>query len=129
MTYYSDCFVYGSNPSDIGGGFTICDESGKVVWKEEVLKKGFTNNEGELLGVLYACSLANHGDIIKTDSQNTLAWIKRGKPKARPDLEQPATMAQTLVRLKGLKLEWGGRDTNLAGIHNDNNPPLLSMYD
>ena len=119
MTYYADCFVYGGNPSDVGGGFTITDEKGKLLWQEEKLQRGFTNNEGELLGVLYACMLASHGDTIVTDSQNTIAWIRSGTPKARPDLTDFATLAKDLVSKKQVTVKWLPREQNLAGIYNE----------
>ena len=83
MTYHCDCFVYGGNPSPRGGGFTITDEQGNLLWQVEKLKSGFTNNEGELLGVLHSAMLASHGDTIVTDSQNAIAWTRSGQPKAR----------------------------------------------
>lgn len=100
MRYHSDCFVYGPNPSPRGGGFTITDSKGNLIYQEEILKAGFTNNEGELLGVLRALELASHGDTVVTDSQCTAAWVRSGKPKARPDLEEFAAPAKLLVQMK-----------------------------
>jgi ribonuclease HI len=119
MTYHTDCFVYGGNPSPKGGGFTITDEMGNLLWQVEKLKPGFTNNEGELLGVLHAAMLASHGDTIVTDSQNTIAWTRSGKPKARPDLIFPAALAKDLIRLKSLSLVWKPREQNAAGVYNE----------
>ena len=127
MTYYSDGFTYGANPSKRGGGFTICDETGKVLLQKEYLRY-FTNNEGELLGVLHAAMLASNLDEIITDSQNTMAWVRSGNPKARPDLKEPAETAKRLIAMKRLKLTWQPREKNLAGIHNEKELPLLQMF-
>jgi|ERR1035441_100156 hypothetical protein len=125
MTYHCDCFVYGGNPSDKGGGFTITDEQGNLLWQVEKLKPGFTNNEGELLGVLYAAMLASHGDTIVTDSQNTIAWTRSGNPKARPDLRSFAGLAKKLISLKTLTLIWKPREENAAGVYNENHHSSL----
>jgi hypothetical protein len=127
MTYHTDCFVYGGNPSSKGGGFTITDEQGNLLWQVEKLKPGFTNNEGELLGVLYAAMLASHGDTIVTDSQNTIAWTKSGKPKARPDLTSFAALAKRLIALKSLSLMWTPRQQNKAGIYNENHHASMTL--
>jgi hypothetical protein len=126
-TYYADCFVYGGNPSSRGGGFSITDEAGILLYQEERLKSGFTNNEGELLGALYAIMLASHGDTVVTDSQNTIAWIKSGKPKARPDLTKFATLAKKMAALKNVKVEWMPRDLNLAGVYNEKHKALMVL--
>jgi hypothetical protein len=127
MTYHCDCFVYGGNPSDKGGGFTITDEQGNLLWQVEKLKPGFTNNEGELLGVLYAAMLASHGDTIVTDSQNTIAWTRSGNPKARPDLKNFAALAKKLVALKRLAVVWKPREENAAGIYNEEHRASLVL--
>lgn len=119
MKYYADCYVYGGNPSDKGGGFTVTDEKGNLLHQEELLKPAFTNNEGELLGVLFAVMLASHGDTVVTDSQNTIAWIKSGDPKARPDLKEFAALAKRLCALKNVTVTWVARDQNLAGVYNE----------
>lgn len=128
MEYHADCFVYGGNPSDTGGGFTITDSLGNLLIQEEVLKLGFTNNEGELLGVLHACMLANHGDTIVTDSQNAIAWTRSGKPKARPDLATQANLAKQLIKLKKLTVVWFPREKNAAGIYNETHHASLALF-
>ena len=119
MTYHADGFVQGHNPSYTGGGFTVCDETGEVVMHKQIMKYGFTNNEGELLGVLHAAMLASHGDTIITDSMNTIRWIKSGNPKARPDLKEQCQLAKETIEFKGLKLTWRPRHENLAGQFNE----------
>lgn len=125
MKWFVDGFTYRSNPSEIGGGFTIFDDT-KLVLRKEILKPHFTSNEAELLGVLECAKLASKNDEINTDSRNTLAWVKSGKPKARPDLAPQAMEAKDLIKFKELKVIWIARADNWAGIHNDNNPiPFL----
>lgn len=127
MIYHTDCFVYGGNPSYKGGGFTITDDKGNLIYQQEVLKRGFTNNEGELLGVWYATKLASHGDTIVTDSQNTIAWTKSGNPKARPDLRAIAAEAKTLVFIKSLNIVWRPRELNMAGVWNEEHKAHMSL--
>lgn len=59
----------------------MVDQYNVLVRREEMKKPGFTNNEGELLGVAYAAAICNPGDTIITDSMNTIRWMKKEKPK------------------------------------------------
>lgn len=113
---YTDCFVIGKNPSDFGGGYLICDENNNIIEKVTIEKRGFTNNEGELLGVLRASELVDSGGVIFTDSNNTIAWVKNGKSKARPDLEEIIKRTKDNITLKGIILSWTPREENLAGV-------------
>jgi ribonuclease HI len=119
MTYYFDGFTLYGNPSPKGGGFTVTDVDGMLIKRQEVFKVGMTNNEAELLGCLFSAKLANHGDTLVTDSKNTIAWVRRGIPKARPDLTPEASEAKELIKLKNLTLEFVPREENLAGILNE----------
>ena len=127
MIFHADCFIYGGNPSKKGGGYTITDERGELILQEEVLKCGFTNNEGELLGVLKALMLASHGDTVVTDSQNAIAWIKSGKPKARPDLTEFAALAKKLAAHKGVSVRWTPRAQNAAGVYNEQHQAHVTL--
>ena len=119
MKYYTDGFTIQSNPSIIGGGFTVVDELGKLIKREEILKEWFTNNEGELLGVLYVLENFNNC-IISTDSMNTIYWIKKGFSKARPDLKDVLLKAKTLKEKKEIEIIFEPREKNLAGVYNEN---------
>ena len=114
---YSDGYTIHKNPSDVGGGYVVMDEFEQILASVEVLKKGMTNNEAELLGVLKATELAMEGDTIITDSMNTLAWVlsPKRKIKARPDLKPQADLAYYNIQTKNLKLIQEPRETNLAG--------------
>jgi ribonuclease HI len=120
MNYYTDGFVIGHNPSDIGGGYTITDDRGLVIKQEHVYKKRFTNNEGEMLGVIETLRLAKKGDSISTDSMCILSWVNKGSSKARPDFNPQLKEAKKLKDEKGVNLMWEGRDFNLAGQVNEN---------
>jgi len=113
---YTDGYTIRANPSEEGGGFVVIDKKG-IIHHQEIAKKGFTNNEAELLGLLYAVSIATRASYVSTDSQNSLAWVKSGKPKARPDLQPIAQMIKSIIKLKKLNVIWQGRDDNLAGIY------------
>ena len=111
--------MMGTNPSDIGGGFTIVDENDNLIKIEEIFKKKFTNNEAEIRGIQFALEYAKEGDTISTDSMCCLSWVNRGKSKARPDLNDILTNCYLLKLQKGINLMWEGRDFNLAGIYNE----------
>jgi ribonuclease HI len=119
MKYYTDGFVIGHNPSDIGGGYTITDDRGLVLKQEHIYKKKFTNNEGEMLGVIETLRLARKGDSISTDSMCILSWINKGSSKARPDFNILLKEARKLKEDKEINLMWEGRDFNLAGQVNE----------
>lgn len=119
MKYYTDGFCRAKNPSPYGGGYTITNESGNLIKQIEVEKAGFTNNEGELLGVLEASKICDMGDSISTDSMNTIGWVSVGKSKSRPDLNPLLQEAKQIIAQKKINLMWERRDFNLAGIHNE----------
>jgi len=117
---YSDGYTILKNPSDIGGGFIIIGTK-KLFYEERIEKVGLTNNEAELLGVYKALQLADKGAIVYTDSRNTMAWIKSGKPRARMDLQSICQEAKKLKKAKDITLEWVSRDDNDAGIYIEEN--------
>lgn len=121
MIYYTDGFTIFSNPSDFGGGYTIVDEKNNLKERCQFDKKGFTNNEGELLGVYNCLLFCKKGDVIITDSKCITFWCKSGKSKARPDLNEKIMMSKMLLFEKSVKLEWKPREENLAGHYNENN--------
>jgi ribonuclease HI len=131
MKYFSDCFIYVKNPSPIGGGYTIMDEDNNLLVNEKILQEGLTNNEAELLGVLNALKIAENGDIVSTDSMNTIRWIeniayylehpnkKKSIKRARKDLDNIKLEAYQLMIKKHIKLIHEPREKNLAGIWNE----------
>ena len=119
MIYYSDGFTIVGNPSPIGGGYTIVNEFDNLIKTETIYKVGLINNEAELLGVLEALKLCSRRDTIITDSQNTMAWIKSGNPKARPDLKDLCVEAKEMASYKQVSIIWKPRAVNLAGIYNE----------
>ena len=119
MILYCDGYCLESNPSEWGGGFTVFNNKNKLIYTEQILKKGFTNNEAELLGIHQAAKLAKKRDTIITDSQNCIWWIRKGFSKARPDLDKVILESQKCVIGKKLKLIWQPREFNLAGIYNE----------
>ena len=119
--FHTDGFVLGINGVTDSGGFTVF-KNGELITSTNVVKgnkKTFTNNEGELLGVLKALELAEFGDEIMTDSMNTLAWVRSGNPKARPDLIPLAQKAKALLHLKEVNFYWAPREENEAGNYNE----------
>lgn len=118
---YVDGFTIGKNPSEIGGGFVITNEQGSVVEKFDCVKTNFTNNEAELLGIRRALELATIMGTVYTDSSCGLFWTRKGKCKARPDLNEIAKQARTFLEEKSLKLVLVKRNLNKAGIFIENN--------
>lgn len=119
MKYYIDGFVDGSNPSPVGGGYSIVDENGELVEIEYIAKSGFTNNEAEVLGLYNALGYAESGDTISTDSQNNLYWLCGGKSKSRPDLNDILGKSKYLLKNSNVAIVWEPREYNLAGIYNE----------
>lgn len=124
FTYYSDGYTVKSNPSN-SGGWVVTDFDGRIlihkILVDEKDEKTITNNEMELLGLLWAAMYAIPGSKIETDSRNNLAWINKPKSKARPDLMPIARSIKQLAELKNLTIIQKGRETNLAGIWIENN--------
>ena len=117
--YYTDCFVLGTNPSDKGGGYTITDHIGKIIHKETIYKKGFTNNEGEVLGIIKAIELCEPTSEIYSDSSCAIAWIRKGKSKVRSDLNEILSKGKEMAREKKCEVIWISREENLAGLVNE----------
>lgn len=118
MKLYADGYCLRKNPSPIGGGWTVATRK-RLIKTQEVLKEGFTNNEAELLACYNAILLADKGDEVVVDSQNTLAWINRGSCKARPDLSHIAFAAKKEMFEKGIRVYWLPREKNFAGHYNE----------
>jgi len=118
--YYFDGFLQGRNSITKAGGYTVF-KNGKLLAHEFRGREDgpFTNNEAELLGCLHACQVAEPESEIITDSMNTIAWVRRGRSKARPDLNDIMYECNKLVREKNLDLYWLPRDQNLAGHYNE----------
>lgn len=127
---HTDGYTIRGNPSKIGGGFTIvglhADGREELILTHRILRnpvlfadRPFTNNEGELLGVVFAAVMAPKGMKIVTDSHNTEAWLKSASPKARPDLAWLCVLGNQLIRQKELIVEWRPREVNLAGQYNE----------
>lgn len=125
IEYHFDGYTINTNPSKIGGGFTVKGTDGFLfthrILRNPVLYRDqpFTNNEGELLGAVFAASMAPVGALLVTDSKNTMAWLRSESPKARPDLKWLCQLGASIMRSKNQTLEWRGRDHNLAGQHNE----------
>lgn len=122
MKYFTDGFTELKNPSPTGGGYTIVDENGVLLRIENISKSHFTNNEAELLGV-YNClkDYCIEGDIVSTDSMNTIAWVRTKKlhKVSRKDLSDIIFECGKLIVDKKINLMWEGRDYNLAGHYNE----------
>lgn len=122
MKYFTDGYLFLSNPSPIGGGYTIVDNDNWLVECVKINKIGFTNNEAELLGIYNTLKIANVGDVISSDSQITVNWVKQdklSKKRARRDLDHIKIAAHKLMIDKKINLIWEPREKNLAGIFNE----------
>lgn len=136
---YADGFVLGSNPSSKGGGYTLTDGKGKVLIRRTIDARDmkpvgdahpvFTNNDGELRGVVHALIIARHNDVVITDSKTAYAWVTKGKSKVRPDLNEICAIGRAHMLNKKVELRWAPRDRNLAGISNENYGKKKEPYD
>lgn len=117
--FHCDGFVNGVNGQATSGGWTVFKNGKKLYVINAENRSGFTNNEAELCGVHDALVSADKGDEVVTDSMNALAWIRSGRPKARPDLMQIAHGAKNLLHSKQINLYWASRDENQAGNYNE----------
>lgn len=119
--FFVDGFVMGANPSQIGGGFTIVDENNKFISRKMMKKVGFTNNDGEILGIYFALKHCGVGDTISSDSQTAIGWVMRAYSKSRKDLNTLLRACQIMMSEKEVSIIWEGRDDNLAGVFNEDN--------
>jgi ribonuclease HI len=137
--YYIDGFTVGSNPCT-KGGFSIADKDGNIEYQYFVKSregKEITNNYTEFLGLYFCLTKAEPNSIIYTDSMNNISWSrgKMNKKSKRKDLAPLARQVHNLLVGKNITLVWIGRDSNLAGISNDDNSsfgwhnvPLPELY-
>lgn len=120
--FYSDGFLLGHNSETEKGGFTVY-KNGEFLFSTEIKSLTYpvlTNNEAELAGLCYAIEMAEEGDEIIVDSMIALTWLRKLKPKARPDLEYICTPYMEMLIEKKLNVYWRPREENLAGHHNEN---------
>lgn len=117
--FHCDGFVNGVNGQATSGGWTVFKNGKKLYVINAEKRSGFTNNEAELCGVCDALKSADDGDEVVTDSMNSLAWVRSGKPKARPDLMEIAHKAKNLLHSKRINLYWASREENQAGNYNE----------
>lgn len=117
---HADGFVIGPNPSKIGGGYTLVDGKGNLIHRREIkYLEVFTNNDGELRGLVHAIIIAKHYDVVVTDSRTVYWWVMKGRAKARPDLNEICKIGNQAMHLKKVEVRWVPREQNLAGIYND----------
>lgn len=112
--YFTDGFTNKGNPSD-SGGWVVYEKTENKIWVRNVKKQGFTNNEAELLGIHYACEIAGVQDSISTDSLCCLWLARKGKCKARPDLNKIAKRIKDLCAFKMIDIKLISREVNPAG--------------
>lgn len=73
-------------------------------------------------GIIRAILLAMEGDIILSDSQVAIGWVRRGRSGARRDLNDRLKVAKDRMASKNLTLRWVPRKQNHAGIYNERHP-------
>jgi ribonuclease HI len=123
QTLYTHGFVFKQNPSHIGGGYTVVDEDGTLIEREQVLKSDFTNNEAALLAISRAVELSEDGGLVMTDSMTAKDWIKRGRSQKRSDLNPLICQCREQVLRKGVRVLYSQRSQNLAGLYNKQHRP------
>ncbi|MDP2655702.1 MAG: hypothetical protein Q8P17_04245 [bacterium] len=91
----------------------VTDVTGKVLIEEWIGDK--TNNEGELVAIIRAATIAPRGALILSDSDLAVKWIG-GQYRTKIDRLKPLIYdAISAVTKKNIQLKWISRDDNLAG--------------
>ena len=126
-TIHSDGFQFHSNPSPVGGGFTLIDGDGNIVERKTILKVGMTCNEAELLGVVRAVELIESEGTVFTDSKVIAHWVRRGRARSRPDLNEVIRKCKEQIEKKKVKIKFVPRNENLAGIYNERHRPVATQ--
>jgi len=116
--YFSDGYCSSNGASSAHGGFTVF-KNGSLLTTQKIEKRGVTNNDCELQGLLHAILDAGTGDEIVVDSMVCIYWTRSGKPKARMDLAPICQELKRLISEKKLDVYWLPREENLAGIYNE----------
>lgn len=119
-TLYVDGYTIGHNPSRTGGGFVISNPEIQSILVEKYAQFNFTNNEAEVRGLARAIEMVDEGGIVYTDSYVACCWVRKGKAKARPDLNELCKSANELQKIKNVKIKQIPRERNLAGIYIEN---------
>lgn len=115
--YFSDGYRKGNGK----GGFTVFKNE-ELLHTTPVTSQSYhelTNNEAELLGLCYAIEDSSFGDEIIVDSMVALTWLRKMKPKARPDLEYICKPYLEMIYEKELNVYWKPREYNKAGHYNE----------
>jgi ribonuclease HI len=112
MTIYFD----GSGESNKwGGAYCYAYDMDNYAFRMFDIEGTFTNNEMEYLSFIQAANHAGYGDILIGDSKLVINQLNGSFQVKEPKLKILNILAKNLVNRKSLKLQWVGRENNIAG--------------
>lgn len=112
--YYADAGVSG-NGTGILQQSVIAGFSNKLMF--EVFEGGFTNNESEMMAIIYTACCTPKNSVICSDSQLAVNLCNNKWKTKMPNLKLLKNIAKNIINLKKIKVIWEPREQNLAGIH------------
>lgn len=104
-------------------GFSVVDsEKNILVRREYPVKNSVTDtcNTAEYLGVINAFNIARKGDTIYSDSELVVQQINGNWKINYYHLKILCGSARSILKEKNLTLKWISRNSNLAGLFNEN---------
>jgi hypothetical protein len=118
MTYYTDAFKKAGECR----GVTVTDVWGELIFYEYLTSRDVADLE--LYAILYASSVCNHHDTIRSDSLVAVNYVNR---TAAGDLRRRFLIdtVRRHVEEKGITVEWVPRGLNMAGAFNQRKRRLL----
>ena len=112
-----DGYMVGSNPSN-EGGITIASETNVKTYN--IKQNGITNNQTEIIACIIG--MLEKEKTIVSDSQIAVNCLN-GKWEIHQDTLKPlVNLGKIILKIRKKNLVWRRRDTNLAGIYNENTP-------
>lgn len=119
-TWYCDGSTYKNGQKGQDSSYCVVCPSGMVI-REHI--GDYSINVAELSAILHAVTLADPNDLICTDSNICVNWVKNWKPtKNNRHVRRDVSLIKSIVEKKKLNLLWVPRDKNMAGIEIENEP-------
>lgn len=112
-TYVDGYLVY-SNPSN-KGGITIANEN--EIKTYSINQDGLTNNQVEIMACIVG--MFEKGKVIVSDSQLAVNCLNGIWEVKQEFLKPLVSLGKIILKIRKKRLIWERRDTNLAGIYND----------
>lgn len=113
--YFADAGVRNNGAGPLQSSVIVgADEDGALF---ERYAEGYTNNESELLAIIYTASAAPEKSQIFSDSQLAVNLVYGRWQTKYPRLRLLSHVAKNIIEIKNQSLAWRPREANLAGVH------------